>query len=160
MDWEENKTPHLKMQKWILLMFSWRLVKSHHTAVFRDTQTVGVSAACNYPTVESDIEPASVGHDEPTWTWTCHQQHRDSRVYPRSPSHWPTHIQHRRARVLGRLLSSQQVFFLFFLSFFSFKAALALNNLQILIIRVRSRAPGNTNKMLHSHLWRVQGVQR
>lgn len=43
------------MQKWILLMFSWKLVKSHHTAVFREAQTVGVSAACNYPTVWSQI---------------------------------------------------------------------------------------------------------
>lgn len=52
-NWTERKikTLHLKMQKWILLMFSCKLVNSHHTAVFRDAQTVGVSAACNYPTV-------------------------------------------------------------------------------------------------------------
>lgn len=36
-------------------MFSCRLVNLHHTAVFRDTQTVGVPAACNYPTMWSQI---------------------------------------------------------------------------------------------------------
>lgn len=41
------------LQKWIPPPP--RLLNLHHTGVFRDTQTVGVSAACYYPTVWSQI---------------------------------------------------------------------------------------------------------